>query len=142
MGDDDISFEEESRRLAQLHDQVRRKVQGIFEAVAGDRATRLVETLRADAEVRRAIAASLADDCGPERAGDIAFHLVDWNADAAFLVALLLFPDRFDKDEIAVGLGTFLVHVPNHAAAAAKLYGVPVQDVFGIDALTTGPEDA
>jgi hypothetical protein len=70
-----------------------------------------------------------------QRAYDLAFHLSDWRADAAFLMALHLAPARFNAEEVKEGLTQFLVHAPNHVAAAAKLAGWPVEDVFGIGAL-------
>ncbi|MGH2548563.1 MAG: hypothetical protein ACRDHN_04190 [Thermomicrobiales bacterium] len=63
---------------------------------------------------------------------DIAFHLTDWAADAAFLVALHLFPERFTAEEIADGIESFLIHAPNHVAAAAVLSGWPPKDIFGV----------
>jgi hypothetical protein len=71
---------------------------------------------------------------------DLAFHLSDWRADAAFLMALQLAPERFTAAEVRAGVTAFLVHAPNHLAAAAKLGGWPIEDVFGIGAL--GGEDA
>jgi hypothetical protein len=35
-----------------------------------------------------------------EQAHDIAFHLTDWSSDAAFVVAALLFPERFSADQL------------------------------------------
>ncbi len=77
-----------------------------------------------------------------EQAYDIGFHLTDWNSDAAFLVALILFPERFDAEEIAEGVEGFLIHAPNHVAAAAKLFGYPIEDIFGVDALSGDNEAA
>jgi len=71
----------------------------------------------------------------PQSAYDLAFHLSDWRADAAFLLALHLAPERFSTDEVNEGITQFLVHAPNHVAAAAKLGGWPVEDAFGIRAL-------
>jgi hypothetical protein len=70
-----------------------------------------------------------------QNAYDLAFHLSDWRADAAFLLALHLAPERFTAEEVKEGVTQFLVHAPNHVAAAAKLSGWPVEDVFGIGAL-------
>ncbi|MDB4883279.1 MAG: hypothetical protein JWL95_2045 [Gemmatimonadetes bacterium] len=70
-----------------------------------------------------------------QSAYDLAFHLSDWRADAAFLLALHLAPGRFSAEEVKEGVTQFLVHAPNHVAAAAKLGGWPVEDVFGIGAL-------
>lgn len=68
-------------------------------------------------------------------ARDIAFHLTDWQADAILLLAIQWFPEHFKRDEIRRAAGMFLSHAPNHIAAAAKLYGTPVTDVFGIGAI-------
>ncbi len=46
----------------------------------------------------------------------------------------LLFPERFAADELREGVRSFLIHAPNHVAAAAKLDGRPIEDVFGVDA--------
>jgi hypothetical protein len=70
-----------------------------------------------------------------ERARDVAFHLSDWHADAAFIVALHLFPERFTREEIDEGVRDFLIHAPNHVAAAAALFGFPIQDIFEVGAL-------
>ena len=60
---------------------------------------------------------------------------MDWGADAAFIVALMLFPERFSAQHVLEGATNLLIHVPNHLAAAAKLFGEPVSDVFGVDAV-------
>jgi hypothetical protein len=79
-------------------------------------------------------------DLSVERAYDIGFHLSDWHADAAFLVALHLFPERFTASEIEDGVFAFLHHAPNHVAAAAALFGHPVEDIFEV-AARSGPPD-
>jgi hypothetical protein len=73
-----------------------------------------------------------------EIASELAFHLSDWREDAAFIVALALSPDRFTAEEVEDGLTAFLVHAPNHVAAAAKLGGWPIADIFEIGALDAG----
>lgn len=77
-----------------------------------------------------AIAGALSDEFGADKAADIAFHMADWNSDAAFILALHLFPERFTKEEIDDGVRDFLMHVPNHVAEAAQLMGFPVSDIF------------
>lgn len=74
--------------------------------------------------------ALIADEIDETIASDISFHLSDWYDDARFMVALQLFPERFTQDEISTGVMAFLIHVPNHVAAAAKLHGLPVEDIF------------
>lgn len=61
--------------------------------------------------------------------------MTDWNYDAAFITALLLFPERFSPEEIGEGIRAFLVHAPNHLAAAAKQFGYPVEDIFQVGAV-------
>jgi len=82
------------------------------------------------------------DEFAEERAQDIGFHLSDWHAEAAFLVAAHLFPDRFTPAEISAGISAFLIHAPNHVAAAAALYGYPVEDIFEVGALDGPVEDS
>jgi hypothetical protein len=47
--------------------------------------------------------------------------MLDWNGEAAFIVALLLYPERFSSDEIEAGITGFLIHAPNHIPAALKI---------------------
>lgn len=77
---------------------------------------------------------------GLEQAYDLAFHLSDWREDGAFLIALALAPERFTVEEAAAGLEAFLIHAPNHIAAAAKLAGWPVADIFEVGALDAARE--
>lgn len=118
------------------HDSVRKKVGSIFAELAGDRA----RTLAADkfpANITSTITAALTQPGTSEeqmlRADEIAFHLTDWSADAAFIVALHLFPERFTPEEIEAAVDMFLIHVPNHLFAAARLAGHPVEDIFKED---------
>src|SRR4051812_8201219 len=118
------------------HDSVRRKVQAIFTELAGDRA-RMLEGDRFPAGITTTVTAALtgADATGEQvlHADQIAFHLTDWNSDAAFIVALHLFPERFTPEEIEAAVDMFLIHVPNHLVAAARLAGHPVEDIFSDD---------
>lgn len=69
-------------------------------------------------------------------ARDVAFHLLDWHGDLCQLNQLFEQPQRFNYCETHQILVNFLVHAPNHIAAAAKLYiDYPVSDVFQIDAV-------
>lgn len=67
---------------------------------------------------------------GNEKATNIAINVADWQADAAFLVALHLFPERFTAEEIDAAVHDLLIHVPLHVIAAARLAGHPTQDIF------------
>jgi hypothetical protein len=113
---------------------VQDKVLAIFRELAPDRAERLAVD-RPAVETIDAMAEALRHDYPQAVARDIAFHLADWNWDAAFLVALHLFQERFSVDEVRAGVELLLVHAPNHLVAAAKLAGEPVRDVFGLGTL-------
>jgi hypothetical protein len=112
-------------------DTVGRKVAAIFAELVGERAKRLDGSVIAE-RAMSVMARALADEYG-EKAHDIAFHMADWNSDAAFVVAVHLFPERFTPEEIAAGIGLFLVHAPNHVRAACGLTGQYVWESFPDD---------
>jgi hypothetical protein len=118
------------------HDSVRKKVQAIFTELAGDRA-RMLEGSTFPAGITSTVTAALAgSDASEDRilhADQISFHLTDWNSDAAFIVALHLFPERFTPEEIKAAVDMFLIHVPAHVMAAARLAGHPTEDIFKDD---------
>jgi hypothetical protein len=107
------------------------KVAAIFAELVGDRAKRLDGSVIAEPAMST-IGSALADVYG-ENAAEIAFHIADWNSDAAFIVAVHLFPERFTPEEIAAGIGLFLVHAPNHIRAACGLTGEYVWENFPDD---------
>lgn len=114
-------------------DSVRKKVRAIFTELAGDRA-RMPEGDTFPAGITSTITAALSGSGASEEqvlhADQIAFHLTDWSSDAAFIVALHLFPERFTAEEIDAAVHLFLVHVPAHVMAAARLAGHPAGDDF------------
>ena len=116
------------------HDSVSEKVITVFRELVGDRADRLRGDRHAS-DASRALEPALAADGHPKNAAELAFHLSDWNWDAAFLVAVHLFPERFTPEELSVGADMVLMHAPNHLVAAAKLAGHPVEDIFEVGAL-------
>jgi hypothetical protein len=122
--------------MADSYDTVREKVGAIFRELAGERARALDGTIL-PAAITSTITAALSSEDATEQdilhKDEIAFHLTDWNYDAAFLVALHLFPERFTPEEIRAGVGLFLVHVPSHVIAAARLSGNSTDDVFATD---------
>ena len=108
------------------------KTQEIFRELVCERAERLqpAYVLR---DVQEKITSALLKEgivSDPRRAKDIAFHLTDWQADAAFLVALALFPERYSKEEITEGIGALLAHIPAHVVEAATLTGYPIENNF------------
>ncbi len=80
---------------------------------------------------REGIREALRRRFGDEAARSIAFHLMDWTSEAAFLLALAMFPDQFSKSEVSEEADALLVHVPNHIAAAAKISGNRCEDIWG-----------
>ena len=111
------------------HDSVKAKVLQIFTELAGSRA----EALRGDLNARAQndiLGRALARERDPSVADEMAFHMVDWNSDAAFVVAFLLFPERFTAEELDAAVDMFLVHVPAHVMAAARLGEYEVKDIF------------
>jgi hypothetical protein len=128
----------ETDRYDEIYDSFRTKVAAIFTELVGDRASRLQGLSSRD--VQKPFDDALSTDRPGSLSKDIAFHLTDWKEDAAFLVAVYLFPERFTPEEIATGVGSLLIHAPNHMAAAATLAGYPIQDVFEIG-VPQHPED-
>lgn len=96
---------------------------------AGKRTSQISSFGQAD-DVIATIEDALRTEYG-DSAYDIAFHLSDWISDAAFIVAIHLWPEKFTAEEIREGVEGLLIHAPNHLAAAAALAGRPVVDVFG-----------
>jgi hypothetical protein len=69
-------------------------------------------------------------------ADHVAFHMTDWLEDLANFAQFCAEPDQWNDKEAQDMLVAFLIHVPNHVAAAAKiLTGIPVTDIFGVGAV-------
>lgn len=110
------------------------KALAIFKELLGDKAD-LLDGRRAATETMTSIANTLSSEFGKMKAEEIAFHLADWNSDAAFIVALHLFPERFTKKEIEDGITSFMVHAPYHIAEAARLLGHPLDNIYEDESL-------
>ena len=110
-------------------DKLGTKVQAIFSELAG---AERAKWLRGDiaSRVMEQIAQAISSEHQPKVAREIGFHLGDWQSDAAFLVALNLFPERFTSEEIEEGVRSLLLHVPAHVLAAVRLSGYPFSDIF------------
>src|SRR4051812_44002617 len=114
-----MSFFEKSEALESRIDEV-------F-SFAAERA----ENLRRVAfSARERIVSVLEAEFGKTKAEEISFHLADWNGDAAFMVALILYPERFTDEEVRWGIELLSIHLPAHAMAAATLLGKPLQDIW------------
>jgi hypothetical protein len=73
--------------------RVGEKVLAIFTELVGVRANRLDGSKIAEPAMS-AITAACTQEYGA-KAHDLGFHMADWNSDAAFIVAVHLFPERF-----------------------------------------------
>jgi hypothetical protein len=113
------------------------KAMAIFKELVPDRVDRLDGSRVANetmSSIQKALLHDARIDESTEKwAFDTAFHLSDWNEDAAFIVALHLFPERFTKEEIDDGVLQFALHAPEHVAEAARLLGHPIQKIFEDD---------
>lgn len=117
----------EPRRSAKNKMSLDTKTDAIFRELVGPLADRLSGShFLADVSARIAVVLAKDKTLTEEikKAKEIGFHLVDWQTNAAFIVALALFPERFTDDEIDEGVTDFLIHAPSHVTRAAKLFGV------------------
>jgi hypothetical protein len=107
----------------------REKVESIFRELVGPTAERLSAT-RYLADVNSRITQVLTkgdyDDLELLKKDEAGLHLIDWQADAAFIVALSLYPDRFTDEEIDDGIMSFLQHAPAHIISAARILKYPI----------------
>jgi hypothetical protein len=78
------------------------------------------------------VLAAFKGDLGEKKARLLGFHLADWNADAAFIVALHLFPEKFSKREIVAGVISFHVSATDHVTAASVINGFPIEDPYEV----------
>jgi len=112
-------------------DRIKKKVNAIIKEAFSDKADLL--NMATNNIAMKKYTAALAPDFDEKDAHELAFHLCDWGWDAAFIIAMHMCPDRFLEDEIEAGVGLFLIHAPNHLAAACRIYGVDMQDIFTDD---------
>ena len=115
------------------NDSLESKVEEIF-ARAFEKGTDAPRSFANPAVLQAQIAQMLEPEFG-EDSNEIAFHLSDWVGDAAFLTLLSMRPESLTDAEKKAGLRQFLIHAPNHLAAAAKLSGNAIQDIFNVNAL-------
>lgn len=92
----------------------------------------------ADAVRARIAEVALREEAFSEAvANEVAFHMTDWLDDLAAYARLCVDPGAMSDAEVDEMLRGFLVHVPNHIAAAGKLYtGMPVTDIFDVGAIS------
>ena len=93
-------------------------------------------------KIKESIASALKDlELQPKVIDDAVFHMTDWLSDLKEWNSFCENPESLSVDEIQDLLMKFLVHVPAHVAAAGKLVtGLPVEDVFGVGAISESKE--
>jgi len=117
--------------MSDAHDSLQKKVDTIFRELAGGEPAKWLEPgVPSRCTLQIATAVSCESGYPDAVAQSIGFNVSDWQADAAFLVALHLFPERFTDAEIDEGVRSLLIHVPAHVIAAARLAGHSTEDVF------------
>ncbi len=94
-------------------------------------------------KISKSIVSALTDlEMEPEAINDAVFHMTDWLNDLKAWHSFCEKPESLSNDELQDLLMGFLVHVPAHVAAAGKIItGFPVQDVFGIGAISTDSDE-
>ena len=75
-----------------------------------------------------AVKEAFATELEPAQAEELGFHMADWGSDAAFVVALHLFPERFTPEEIGAATFDVALHVPYHLTRAADILGLSEND--------------
>lgn len=112
-------------------ESVERKTDRLLKRAFGVRAKRVawgVRGLNAEYVVENAFKRKL----GANDARELGFQMGDWGRDAARLLLLHLYPEKFSKSEVKDIVMGFVIHVPNHLAAACAVLDWPAQDVWGI----------
>jgi hypothetical protein len=101
----------------------RHKVEQILNAAFGDKAVRVFSSQNVG-QTMRVIVEAFASEMDSKKAEELAFNMADWGGNAAFVVALHLFPERFTADEIREATRSLAFHVPYHANNVADILGV------------------
>jgi len=93
-------------------------------------------------KIKKSLASALEDlGMEPETIADAVFHMTDWLSDLEEWHSFCKNPESLSDDELQDLLMNFLVHVPNHVAAAGKLItDIPVKDIFNVGATVESEE--
>ena len=88
-------------------------------------------------KIKESIGSALKDlDMQPEKIAEAVFHMTDWISDLEEWHSFCDNPESLSNDELQDLLMEFLIHVPNHVAAASKLITeIPVEDIFEVGAI-------
>src|SRR5512140_2729274 len=102
--------------MSNLEDKACRRARGIFVRAFGELGADLF-TASSTGAMMQTITAAFARRMGRERAECVGFHLGDWAKDAAIVLALHLFPEKFGREEIRAVTDNVAAHLPYHCAA-------------------------
>ena len=100
------------------------KTAQIFGEICPARSRKLIdpsapESVDIGQELRERISQIFTKRFGPEKAQEFAIHVTGFPSDAAFLVALFLFPERFTDEEVAAGIRCFGIEASFHGLEIA-----------------------
>ena len=98
---------------------LRTKVHLLLRKAFGPKAERLL-FFDNSGEAAQAVRAAYHRRIRKEKAVDLAFHLLDWREEGAFVIALNLFPEKFSPEEIREGILGFVCHAPYHVNGVSK----------------------
>jgi hypothetical protein len=101
----------------------RRKVEEIFNAAFGENAARVFSAQNV-APTMQTVKQAFAPEMDSEKAEELGFNMADWGSDAAFIIALHLFPERFTAGEIRAATSALASHLPYHVTNVAEALGV------------------
>jgi hypothetical protein len=99
-----------------------RKTRTIFVRAFGSRAAPLFKGASTQ-NMMETISAAFTRRMSREKAADVGFHIGDWAHDAALVLALHMFPERFTREEIRQVTDFVAAGMPYHSAALATHFG-------------------
>jgi hypothetical protein len=103
-------------------DRACRKARAIFVKAFGERGAHLFTGMSTSA-MMQTIAVAFARRMRREKAKSLGFHLGDWANDAAIVLALHMFPEKFTREEIRDVTDFVAAHLPYHCAALGAHFG-------------------
>ena len=95
------------------------EVYKILSRAFGERASRVFSPQNV-AHTMHAVKTAFRNTLKAADAEELGFHMADWGTDAAFVVALHLFPERLTAAEIRKATCSLALHVSYHAAGIAQ----------------------
>jgi hypothetical protein len=107
------SLRKKLQRRDPVGTRLRTKVHRLFRKAFGEHAERLL-FFDHQKHGSLAVEAAFLRSLRKTRANELGFHSYDWREDAAFMVALNLFPEKFTPAEIREGIDACAIHASYH----------------------------